>query len=108
MRPPVFLENIMQGTTNNFSLGQIVYTPAAEAALGDEFPSVMRNLLSRHTNCDWGDLCEEDKEANNHAVNREERILSSYNVERGGTNVKVWVITEWDRSVTTVLLPSDY
>ena len=54
---------------------------------------------------DWGDLSEEDKKANDKALKNGERIMSSYNTEN---NIRIWVITEWDRSVTTVLLPEDY
>lgn len=54
---------------------------------------------------DWGDLCEEDRQANEDALNRDLRLLSSYS-DRNGT--KFWIITEADRSLTTILLPEDY
>jgi len=54
---------------------------------------------------DWGDLEDEDKKENELFVKEGLRILSAYNLETG---VKVWVITEWDRSVTTILLPEEY
>ena len=54
---------------------------------------------------DWGDLEDEDKKENELSVKEGFRILSAYKLE---TDVKVWVITEWDRSVTTFLLPSEY
>jgi hypothetical protein len=54
---------------------------------------------------DWGDLEDEDKKENNFSVELGFRILSVYELETGG---KVWVITEYDRSVTTILLPEEY
>ena len=62
-------------------------------------------LLLRHVTGDWGDLEDEDKKENELSVREGFRILSSYNLETGA---KVWIITEWDRSVTTVLLPEEY
>lgn len=65
----------------------------------------IQSILSKHANGDWGDLEEEDKQANEEALkNRIERIFSMYKI-RG---IKLYVITEWDRSVTTVLLPEEY
>ena len=87
-----------------FELGQIVGTPGALQAL-DEAEKHPAELLVRHMVGDWGDLEEEDKEENERSVEQGFRILSAYQLETG---VKVWVITEWDRSVTTLLLPSDY
>ena len=87
-----------------FCLGQTVATPAAfEALLAScESPAV---FLDRHVRGDWGELCEEDREANNQAVIHGERILSAYQTKQG---VKLWVITEANRSVTTFLLPDEY
>jgi hypothetical protein len=87
-----------------FLLGRIVATPGALAALSQanqdpaEFPS-------RHQHGDWGDVEEEDKKENEFSVLNNLRILSAYSLTTG---VKLWVITEADRSVTTILLPSDY
>jgi len=61
--------------------------------------------LSRHLLGDWGDLCEEDRAINKAAVKHGDRLLSSYQVT---TTIKLWIITEWDRSVTTLLLPDEY
>ncbi|MFD2112545.1 hypothetical protein [Thiorhodococcus fuscus] len=63
------------------------------------------SLLQRHVQGDWGDLTTEDFEANRLALREGFRLLSSYRISDG---VKVWIITEADRSVTTVLLPEDY
>jgi hypothetical protein len=61
-------------------------------------------LLSRHQRGDWGDLCKEDKQTNEQALATGERIFSSYQL----ATAKFWVITEADRSVTTILLPEEY
>ena len=62
-------------------------------------------LSHRHQTGDWGDLYDEDKKENELSVKEGFRILSAYKLETG---VKVWVITEWDRSATTILLPNEY
>ena len=70
-----------------------------------EFGMAITDYFQRYVNCDWGDLCEEDKEMNEVAVlTGEGRILASCNTKYG----KVWIITEWDRSVTTVLFADEY
>jgi len=61
--------------------------------------------LRRHLTVDWGDVCDSDRRSNNAALRREERLLSSYQVT---PTLKLWIITEWDRSVTTLLLPHEY
>lgn len=61
-------------------------------------------LLTRHLHCDWGDICDEDWKINDHAVKNGERLLSSYQV---GAE-KVFIITEWDRSATTILFADEY
>ncbi|MCA9933348.1 MAG: hypothetical protein KC415_05460 [Anaerolineales bacterium] len=87
-----------------FDLGQIVGTPGALEALEEAglHPAI---LITRHVTGDWGDLEEEDRQANEEALQMGLRLLSSYQLETGQ---KIWLITEYDRSVTTVLLPSDY
>ena len=62
-------------------------------------------FLGRHQAGDWGDLGEEDTQANQRALEVGERLLSVYRTPSG---IKTYVITEWDRSVTTILLPEDY
>ena len=84
-----------------FPAGQIVVT----RRIADELNSlVIGHLLSRHLHCDWGDLCEEDWNLNDAAVQHGERLLSSYKAA-GQT---VFIITEWDRSATTVLFADEY
>ena len=88
-----------------FPLGQVVATPDALAALEEANESVMP-LLCRHQHGDWGDLCDEDRQMNDEAVKDDSRILSSYVLE--ATGQKVWIISEADRSSTTILLPENY
>lgn len=85
-----------------FSLGQLVATPGAITELT---PEEMRQALGRHQRGDWGELDSEDKQANEWALRNGARLLSAY---RSADGEKFWVITEADRSVTTVLLPSEY
>jgi hypothetical protein len=80
-----------------------VATPAALVAL-DAADMNPLALLQRHCACDWGDVGDEDKAANDAALAHGGRLLSRY----CANGAKVWVITEADRSATTILLPSDY
>ena len=90
--------------STRLSLGQLVATPGALDALKEAGVEPAR-LLARHQQGDWGDLGTEDKHLNDAAVKEGDRILSAYILPTG---VKVWIITEWDRSVTTLLLPNEY
>ena len=87
-----------------FALGQVVSTPGALHAL-QEAGQDPAGLLARHMRGDWGDLGKEDKAENDLSVKERFRILSAYRLRTG---VKVWVITEADRSATTFLLPEEY
>jgi hypothetical protein len=87
-----------------FSPGQIVATPGALALLEQANKSPVE-FLSRHFRGDWGDLCQEDQTENELGLKCGFRLMSSYQV----TQIeKLWVITEADRSVTTLLLPEEY
>jgi len=88
-----------------FFLGQIVATSAALACL-DQSTSTIEMLLKRHQTGDWGNVHHEDASANNFAINAGLRIISSYALEETGQII--WIITEANRSVTTLLLPDDY
>jgi hypothetical protein len=68
-------------------------------------PSELMRALRRHSNADWGELGEEDRQANDAALKNGTRLLSSYTTDAG---VNFWIITEWNRSATTALLPSEY
>ena len=85
-----------------FELGKVCATPNALSHVpSDE----MQVALGRHHRGDWGDVCKEDWRANDEALKQDTRLLSAYK-SKGG--VKFWIITEADRSVTTILLPEDY
>ena len=85
-------------------LGQVVATPGALSALTEAGIHPF-TLLSRHRRGDWGDLDSEDKHLNDISVDGEGRVLSAYTLTTGE---RIWIITEWDRSVSTLLLPSEY
>jgi hypothetical protein len=87
-----------------FPLGQIVATPGALDAI-DQSGDRLIIFLFRHAAGDWGDLSLEDMRANAQALKEGTRLLSAYHLKDG---TKIWIITEWDRSVSTVLLPEEY
>lgn len=87
-----------------FPLGQVVATPGALSVLEARGLSAF-DLLARHQAGDWGDVPPEDARANELALQRGYRLLSSYTLAPG---LRIWVITESDRAATTVLLPSEY
>jgi hypothetical protein len=87
-----------------FSLGQIVATPGALAAL-EKAGQQPQEFLSRHVCGQWGELSEEDRRENQFSLERGFRLLSSYRTNAGD---RLWIITESDRSLTTLLLPSEY
>ena len=89
---------------SKFPLGRVVATPGALKALEDANQNPFE-FLERHQAGDWGELCEEDKKENEFSVLHGFRILSAY---RTRNNVKLWVITEADRSSTCLLLPCEY
>lgn len=86
-----------------FSLGVIVATPAVLAHLNKQGINA-QPYLARHVGGDWGDVPPEDAKENQFSVEQGFRILSSYNI----AGERVWVITEADRSATTLLFPSEY
>lgn len=90
--------------TPKFSLGKLVATPDALDALAESEQSPA-DFLSRHVRGDWGEVCDEDKQANDEALVHGARLLSAYRTLR---SVKIWVITEADRSSTCILLPEEY
>ena len=87
-----------------FPLGQVVATPGALAAL-EAAGQAPHEFLVRHVCGEWGDLVEEDIRENERALEQGHRLFSAYNTNDG---TRIWVITEWDRSVTTLLLPLEY
>lgn len=102
-----------------FETGQIVMTHGVNEVLKsgarkryytfDTF--VLESLFQRYLNADWGEMCEEDLKENDWALENGERLFASYNIPKGmnaGGRDKVWIITERDRSVTTILFPEEY
>ena len=87
-----------------FPLGQVVATPGALRALERSEQSPWE-FLERHCGCDWGEMGADDRAANDSAVLQEVRLLSAYRLAGGDT---LWIITEADRSATTLLLPEEY
>jgi hypothetical protein len=87
-----------------FTLGQVVATPGALRAFSrnGELPE---RFLGRHLSGDWGVVCDDDRYANEEALQIGARLLSAYFLSDG---TKIWIITEADRSSTCVLLPEEY
>ena len=89
-------------TPSLFALGHLVITAHAKDSL---HPADVPPALARHAAGDWGELCEEDRRQNEIALKQGLRLVSVY---RDRSRVKFYIITEHDRSVTTILLPQDY
>jgi hypothetical protein len=100
-------------STTRFELGQICSTPGAQEVL-ERYQVNPLLLLGRHMAGDWGDVCPEDAQTNEEAVRVGARIFSVYvlaspqGMDEALAPIKVWIITEADRSATTMLLPEDY
>ncbi len=88
--------------TMKFALGRTLITPNARDTVN---PADIFAAIGRHASGDWGDVCDEDRQENEYSLPRYLRLFSVYH-DRNGT--KFWIITEADRSATTVLLPEDY
>jgi len=87
-----------------FPAGQLVMT-AGVSDLVQQGRLTPVPYLRRHLDGDWGDLCDDDRRSNDAALKSGDRLFSSYQVT---PTLKLWIITEWDRSVTTLLLPEEY
>lgn len=103
-QPTSIMRGSMFAVKSKFSLGQVVATPGALEAM-TESGQTADFFLNRHVSGDWGIVDAEDCQANDQALVEGTRLLSAYSTLKG---VKLWVLTEHDRSVTTILLPSDY
>lgn len=90
----------------NFELGQIICTKriSEEMKSDENFYTFVYASLAKYICGHWGDTCADDVEANNNAIKDGERILAVYKYR----DESIWIITEWDRSVTTVLFPEEY
>lgn len=107
MKYGVFGNVVITLDESKFKLGRIVMTRGvhSDQAENEAFAKEVSSAFVRYVKCDWGDLCAEDKRSNDLAVKTgEDRILASYNTSKG----KLWIITEWDRSVTTILYADEY
>ena len=93
-----------QSTITRFALGQTFITPGAEEAL-QIAGQTATEFLRRHMSGDWGDLSDEHVKENEFSLKEGLRLLSAYQTGKGQ---KLWIITEADRSATTILLPSEY
>ena len=89
-----------------FALGRIVWTRGINDLVAADiiFAKFVMESLKRHANCDWGELSDEDKRENDFSLDKELRLLSSYQHD----GIKIWIITEADRSATTILFPEEY
>jgi hypothetical protein len=94
------------GVDVKFSFGKLVWTRGINDRVATDslFARFVIESLKRHINCDWGDLSAEDKRENDFSLDKELRLFSSY--QRDGWHI--WIITEADRSVTTILFPEEY
>jgi hypothetical protein len=93
-----------QTSVTRFALGQTFITPGAEEALQIAGQTPIE-FLRRHMSCDFGELSDDDLRENELALRQGFRLLSAYQTGKGQ---KLWIITEADRSATTILLPSEY
>lgn len=95
-----------------FNTGQIVATRGVFdlACENPEFAQFIQKSLNRHVKGDWGDVDDEDKQINDQALKQDTRLLSAYNDDRFPKNgiATIWIITEADRSATTILFPDEY
>lgn len=101
--PPI----VLNSSSHRFPLGSLLITPAARTLLieNNADPS---QYLQRHATGDWGEICEEDHQQNDFGVSHRNRLMSVYYLVPGQEDSRIWIITEGDRSYTTILLPEDY
>lgn len=91
-----------------FELGQICATSRIDNKMKNDenFARFVMSSLYDYTTCNWGEMDEEDWMTNDYSLENGERLMGVY--IQPDTNVKIWIITEWDRSVTTILFPDEY
>lgn len=89
---------------SKFDFGRVVATTTLANYCKKKGFSMLPYLI-RHANGDWGDVCKEDWKSNDEALKNRLRLLSEYKLPDGR---RIWIITEWDRSATTLLFPEDY
>lgn len=94
--------------SNSFELGRVVITRGLNNLIenSENLRNELNSALSRYFNCDWGDTCEDDKVLNDAAVkNNNDRIVAKYVLSN---DIKIFIITEADRSYTTIMLTEEY
>jgi hypothetical protein len=89
-------------TNPKFRLGTLVISANASCQLS---PSDIASAVTRHARGEWGEVCDEDREENELSLRESFRLLSVY---RSSGGLAFWIITEADRSTTTILMPDDY
>ena len=89
---------------SKFDFGRVVATTTLANYCEKKGFSMLPYLI-RHANGDWGDVCKEDWKSNDEALKNGLRLISEYKLPDGR---RIWIITEWDRSATTLLFPEDY
>ena len=93
---------VLAALSTHFPAGDLFITTNAKAKLTE---NDTLTAIARHLRCDWGNLCRHDRLVNEEALANGERLSSVYRSEAGE---EFWIMTEWDRSYTTILMPSDY
>lgn len=95
---------------SKFSIGKLVATRRISERIGKDpaFGAFISEIIKRYERCDWGDLPNQDKRMNSKAVKCGGRILAAYIYSDSKSAEVIWIITESDRSVTTVLFRSEY
>ncbi|KKL82427.1 hypothetical protein LCGC14_1984840 [marine sediment metagenome] len=90
-----------------FKCGRLLVAQGINSRIADnlEFSKFIVNALNRHVSCDWGEMDEEDKQENDYALDKYLRLFSAYELN---DQEKIWIITEADRSATTILFPDEY
>ncbi len=90
-----------------FKMGRLLMTRGVNDQIADNeaFAKFVTESLARHAKGDWGDLCDEDRKENELSLKAGYRLLSAY---ESGELPKIWIITERDRSATTILFPDEY
>ena len=93
-----------------FKLGQLVMTRGVNdrVAESEEFAVFVWQSLKRHANGDWGKIGKEDRQENEFSLNKHLRLFSAYIYEERGRTFEIYIITEADRSATTILFPEEY
>lgn len=92
-----------------FEIGRLVVTKGIADRMDEDatFEYLVHKAFQMHASGNWGDLCDEDWESNQNALKNGGRLFSAYWLDDAHTE-KIWIITEWDRSVTTILFPDEY